>query len=128
MTEPSYFKLKKMKLEQSRRKAERCAQDRAMTWTNHTNNSYPEQMIRKLLWYSGNYAVSLSIISLHVDVTFLDQLWWIWKQLQLVCGWVDVGWMDIYPYINMLKLVTCKLHKCLYILSISNITDSSLSQ
>ena len=31
MTEPSYFKLKKMKLEQSRRKAERCAQDRAMT-------------------------------------------------------------------------------------------------
>lgn len=38
------------------------------------------------------------------------------------------GWMEMYPYINMLKLVTCKLHKCLYILSISNITGSSLSQ
>ena len=72
-----------------------------MTWTNHTNNSYPEQLITKHFWHSGNYEVSLSIISLHVVVTFLDQRRWIWKRLQLVCGWVDVGWMDIYPYINM---------------------------
>jgi hypothetical protein len=91
-----------MKLEQSRRKAERCAQDRAMTWTSHTNISYPEQLITKHFWYSGNYAVSLSIISLHMVVTFLDQRWWIWKQLQLVCvcgGLMLGGWT--YTHISI---------------------------
>lgn len=116
-----------LKFKYSRRKVEKYQFSSITMWIGQRYSIHNHVSCTEL-WNISNMAEIMQWASVSFIAQWLSYLY-IKKNKQeqkWTCRYLVREGVATYPNINILQLVTSKIHKCLYILSFSNITYSSL--